>query len=236
MRELALGLAVAAGLNAALPPSAARRPLPPVTEETAVETAGLLSLGMRRMAADLGLIRMLVYYGSPEKEEAGHEGHGHPPGTHGTFDPARPELSWGGGRYPEMLPRARRLNALDPLYSYPVLYAAGALAFNLNRPQEALDLLSEALRKDPDSLQYRAYVGAIGFHRSGDTARVLSLLEPTLADPDCPTMIKMMVALMYRQKGRRADAVRVYRDVLATSRDAGYRAQARRALRSLGAL
>jgi tetratricopeptide (TPR) repeat protein len=236
VRELALGLAAAAGLHAVFlggPPSGRRAPSN-FSADTAVETVGFLSLGMRRLAADLGLIRMLVYYGTPE-DESGHEGHGHPPGGHDAYDPAHPELSWGGGHYPELLARARAIRALDPRYDYPVFYAAGALAFNLNRPSQALDLLEEALRDDPGSAQLKAYVGAIGFLKQGDGRRVVEMLEPTLADPDCPTMIKMMLALMYRQQRRPADAVRLYREVLATSRDEGYKAQARHALSTLGA-
>lgn len=231
MRELAAGLLLSAALNAGLAPIAQPPPrgVPTgLSPDTAIETAGLLSLGMRRMAADLQLIRLLVYYGSPEEavmkateeiEKRGGEG----------------EKLYATGRYPEMLPRARRILELDPKFSYAVLYGAGALAFNVGRPDEALDLLAEALQRDPDNAEYRAYVGAVAFAKKGDTSRVLALLEPTLARPDCPTMIKSMVAFMYRRLGRRADAIRVYDDILATSRDAGYRATARYALRELGA-
>jgi tetratricopeptide (TPR) repeat protein len=183
---------------------------------------------MRRMAADLGLIRMLVYYGTPEAEQARREEQAESAGKHG-------EELFGQGHYREILPRARRIRSLDPRYSYPVLYASGALAFNLGRPQEALDLLGEALKDDPGNEEYKAYVGGIGFAQSGDLPRVIAMLEPTLSRSDCPTMIKAMVALMYRKVGRRDDAARVYRDILATSRDEGYRGQAAHALAELDA-
>lgn len=220
MRELALGLLLAGAVNAAFIP-AARPPSRGVpmrlSPETAVETAGLMSLGMRRMAADLELVRLLVYYGTPEEGASEHESEN------------------GLGRYPELLPRARRILDLDPKFSYAVLYGAGALAFNLSRPNEALDLLEDALKREPDNAQYRAYIGAVGFQKSGDTSRVLAVLEPTLSRPDCPTMIKSMVAFMYKRLGRRAEAIRVYRDILGTTRDAGYRATAEHALVELGA-
>jgi tetratricopeptide (TPR) repeat protein len=217
MRELAAALALSAAVNLAPRPAVAPRPLPRLAPDTAIETATLLSLGMRRLAADLELVRLLVYYGSAE--------------------PSIPEnrLENGGGQYPEIGPRSRRILELDPSFSFAVLYGAGALAFNLDRPDEALELVASALERDPRNLEYRAYAGAIGFHRKGDTARALALLEPMLSQADCPTMIKSMVAFMYKRSGRRAEAVRVYRDILRTSRDAGYRATARNMLRELGA-
>jgi tetratricopeptide (TPR) repeat protein len=231
VRELALGLLLAAGVNAAFIP-AARPPARGVpmrlSPETAVETAGLMSLGMRRMAADLELIRLLVYYGTPDEDIIAKQQEMEARGEHG-------EKLYGAGRYPELLARARRIVELDPKFSYAVLYGAGALAFNVGRPNEALDLLEDALKRDPDNAQYRAYIGAVGFQKSGDTNRVLAMLEPTLSRPDCPTMIKSMVAFMYKRLGRRAQAIRVYRDILDTTRDAGYRATAEHALVELGA-
>lgn len=231
MKELALGLALAAAVNAAFIPSArppARGVPMRLDPETAVESAGLMSLGMRRMAADLELIRLLVYYGTPDPEIAEKQRQLEARGEHG-------EKLFGAGAYPELLPRARRILELDPKFSYAVLYAAGALAFNLGRPNEALDLLEEALKREPANAQYRAYIGAVGFQKSGDTNRVLAVLEPTLSRPDCPTMIKSMVAFMYKRLGRRGEAIRVYRDILETTRDEGYRATAEHALVELGA-
>lgn len=228
MRALALALAACAGLNALL--MRARPPRPPdplglrLEAASAVETASLLSLGMRRLAADLGLIRMLVYYGTPESDH-GEEAH--------VFDPEHPEKFWGGGVYPELGPRAERLLDIDPSFSYAALYAAGALAFNLNRPEEALEVLRYGLARDPGNYQYHAYVAAIGFHRHGDTLSVVRLLEPGLASPDCPTMIKSMMAFLYKKIGRKEKAVRLYREILETSRDPGYRSVAERMLKEL---
>lgn len=234
MRELALGVALACAVNAgarALVAVASRGVPLRLSPETAVQTAGLMSLGMRRMAADLELIRLLVYYGSrePGQEEIEDEA------EKGGFDPLHPDRFWGGGHYPEIGPRARRILELDPSFSYPVLYGAGALAFNLNRPGEALALLEEALKREPKNNEYRAYLGAIGFHKQGDVERVLALLAPTLSQPDCPTMVKSMVAYMYKRAGKRSEAIRIYHDILATTRDAGYRATAERMLQELGA-
>jgi tetratricopeptide (TPR) repeat protein len=193
--------------------------------ESAVEDASLFSLGMRRLAADLELVRLLIYYGSDEEGHGGEHAHEHEP-----FNPRHPERSWGGGSYPQLKSRALRILDKDPSFGYAALYCSGALAFNLNRPQEAIDILRYALSRDPRNREYIAYVGAVGFHRNGDAAGVIRLLEPVLHEPDCPTMIKHMVAYLYIRSGRVAEGRRLYREILETSRDEGYRRMAARAL------
>ena len=195
--------------------------------ETAAQDAALLGLGMRRLAADLEFVRLLIYYGSPEsraQDEAL---------EHSAWNPAHPESSWGGGRYLELGGRARRILSLDPTFSYVAQYAAGALAFNLGRSEEALALLRSALDHDPGNKDYQRYIGAIGFSRNGDMRGAVELLEPTLADPDCPTMIKSMAAFMYMRLNDRPHALALYRAIAATSNDQGYRALARRKLAEL---
>lgn len=217
----ALALAVCAGLNSlALRASAPARVAASgiaLEPETAVQSAALLGLGMRRLAADLEFVRLLVYYGTTETgdEEA--------------------ELATGGGHYPEVGPRGRRIAELDPTFSYAVQYAAGALAFNLHRPDQALELLRYALSQDPDNLQYRQYIGAVGFSKEGDIRKVVELLEPMLGRADCPAMIKSMVAFMYQRLGRTRDAIKLYLDIAENSKDPGYRAIARTQLEKLAA-
>lgn len=238
--SVALALAACAGINALsrwARPRAAPDPLPvKVAAQGAVETAALFSLGMRRVAADLGLIRLLIYYGSPklDHDDASHDALGHDHAHH--FDPEHPERSYGGGKYEDIGPRAMRILDVDPAFGYPALMAAGALAFNLSRPDEALELLRYGLARDPGNPQYRRYVAAVGFHRHGDMKSVIGILEPLLKEPDCPTMIKGMVAFLYLRMGRRQDAVELYREIMDFSRDEGYRRLARQKLAELNEL
>ena len=151
-----------------------------------------------------------------------------------TFNPEHPEWSYGGGRYPELGLRAMRILDIDPTFSYAALYVSGALAFNLNRPDEALGVLAYALERDPLNLQYQTYVAAIGFKKRGDIEGVIRILEPVLAAPDCPTMIKSMMAFLFKKTGRTEKAARLYREILEASGDAGYREAAARMLKELG--
>src|SRR3989338_2108626 len=183
--------------------------------DCAVETASLFALGLKRLAADLGLIRMLIYYGTPQSHEDHHRAEG-----------------W---HYPQLGPRALRILEIDPAFSYAALYASVALAFNLSRPQEALDLLEHVLKRDPGNRQYQLYIAAIGFQREGNSRKVIELLEPVLNSPDCPTMIKSMMAFLYKKSGQLDKAVRLYQEIIETSRDSGYRGTAERMLAEIRA-
>lgn len=232
-RWLGLGtaLALAMGLNALqsrFQTSIARDPHGVIlSPDSAVETAAFFSLGMRRLAADLGLIRLIIYYGTPDEREAAAEPEDHAGHDHGHEAPASEQ-----GKYQVMSYMAMRVLDLDPSLSYAALFAAGALAFNLNRPSEALEVLEYALKRDPKNVRYQSYIGAVGFHRSGDPDGVIRLLEPALADPDCPTMIKSMMAFLYRRSGHKEKAIRLYRNIL-ESRDRSYDHIARQMLQEL---
>ncbi|MDE1977072.1 MAG: hypothetical protein KGI84_07435 [Elusimicrobia bacterium] len=222
--EFLWALAACAALN-----GAARRILPSpqpidtriVSGESAVlSDAGFLSLGMRRDAADLGFIRLLLYYGTPQA--------------------GLPEdvVENGGGDYPEILPRAQRILNLDPRFEYAVIYSAGSLAFNLERTNEAVELLNEAIALNPDNIRFRALLAAVGVKNRknrADTEQILKFLAPVLASKDCPTFLKSMAAFLNAQIGRKPEALALYRDILATTTDAGYRRLAQLMIKKLNA-
>lgn len=182
--------------------------------DRAVETMSVLSLGVRRLGADLEFIRLLQYYGTPETgvvlSEAEYEG--------------------GGGRYYELLPRTERILDLDPFFSQAALFSAGALAFNLARPDEAEQLLILALKRDPGHWRYHAYLAAIGYQKAGHPEQVVRVLAPYVDEPDCPVMVRNVIAFLMRRAGRLDDAARVYGMIARTTRDPGYRRIAERAL------
>lgn len=224
---LVLALAATAGLNLLVRPYLPARGLSSrmnIEAEGAIETAALFSLGMRRMAADLALIRMIIYYGTPDgKSEYIYHGHAHD-------HDGRSEVE----SYPRLAALSMRLLDLDPLFSYGALFGAGALAFNLDRPDDALKVLQYALARDPKNIQYQAYIAAIGFHEKGDPESVIRILEPFIEDPECPTMIKSMMAFLYRRNGRIKDAIRLYLDIYENSRAENYRRSALKNLKELG--
>jgi tetratricopeptide (TPR) repeat protein len=184
----------------------------------AMEELAFVGLGMRRQDADLHFIRLLQYYGESEPGEE--EGPG-------------PHLESGGGNYPEIYPRALRLMELDPYFRYGCLYAAGALAFNLNRPEQAVSLLRAALQNDPKAWQYHLYLAAVAYKKEREFGKLVDVLEPALKDPGCPALLKSIVAGIYRKMGMLQKALALYQDIVDHSKDEGLRQASRERIRRI---
>ncbi len=162
-------------------------------EQHALGDMGGLLLGMRRLAADVAWIQLLQYYGSPE--------------THGEDNPSAAGVThghahaeFGGGRYPEFLARARRVVEIDPTFHYAYLYAASSLAWNLDRPNEALWLLADGVSRSPTYWRFRMYAAAILYRERGRFDDMLTLLENAADYPDCPNMVRVLLARVYESR------------------------------------
>ncbi len=190
--------------------------------QSSVQDALALSLGLRRLAADVWFIRLMQYYGSPEVERVrGEDGH---------FEL---EPDFGSGKYPEFLPLARHVLALDPYFTNAGLYAAGSLAFNLYRPEEAVGFLNGALVYHPREWKYVTLLAAIGYSKAKDPAKVARIIAPLLLEPDCPVMIRQLAAFLNKKAGNYREAYLIYKTILETTRDQFYIDNARRELAKL---
>lgn len=185
---------------------------------------GLLDLsgiifGMRRMAADIAWIQLMQYYGTLETDESGKE-----IDFHGE--------DYGGGKYHEVLNLTQRVIRLDPYFHYAYLYSAGALAWNLNRPEEGIILLHEGIRNDPKYWRFRLYLGAVIYQQLGKFEKMLFLLEETKKYPDCPNLVKVILSNIYEKQGRYFDSLKIWLEVL-ESKDEFYRFRAEKKILEL---
>jgi len=188
--------------------------------QSAVEDALALSLGLRRLAADIWYIRLMQYYGSSESDdpEAARSG---------------PDIHYGEGDYPEFLPLARHVLALDPYFTSAGLYAAGSLAFNMARPEEAVGFLKGALLDRPKEWKYLTLIAAIGYSKAKDPAKVSEVIEPLLKEPDCPVMLRQLAAFLNKKAGNYKKAYFIYRTILHSSKDKFYVENARKEMAKL---
>ena len=202
------------------PPSALRE-----VRHSAIEDMLALSLGARRLFADLWFIRLMQYYGTPELEE-------------GETDPsaAYERGENGAGKYPEFMALSRHIAALDPYFKNAVLYSAGSLAFNMNRPDEATGLLNYALANTPRDWKFLIMLTAIGYSKSAEPAKVAQIIAPLVRERDCPVMLKQLAAFLNKKAGNYAEAAAIYADILQTSRDPFYTLNSEKELRKLGRL
>lgn len=264
VRALALTAVLLAGLSIAL----ARlysSPMPYAafsseTAYTAVDLAGAV-FGVRRLAADIAWIQLLQYYGTPERPlskeqeyrlswdmtkylfgiDDGHDSHDRDGGG-GGGEEYHAQID--GGKYAGLLSYCYRIVALDPFYTYAYLYGGGALAWNLNRPEEALELLRHGitvmerchhdLTRDVQQpyWQLNLYVSAIVYRTSGDHAAMVRLLETAVRQPAAPNMVKAILANIYQKQNNLPAAARLWLEIY-DSKDPSYRATAEKKLAEL---
>jgi tetratricopeptide (TPR) repeat protein len=157
-----------------------------------LQDVGLAAAGLRAVAADLAWIQLLQYMadGIPEMRDS------------------RP--------YEHVATMSLRVARLDPSFHRAYLYAAGILAWfpEVDRPDEALEVLKEGMREDPDEPLYRVYIAALAYKRRGDADRMIALLEPTMDDPRSPIIMKDIVANLYKARGDYARALEIWNGIL----------------------
>lgn len=191
-----LSAALALGSDAAMDRFAPR--FPPLAElpatPYALQDAALVSGGLRAAAADLAWVELLQY------------------GAGGSPDlPDRP-----GRVFDRMKDMSLRVVRLDPSFRRAYLYGAGILAWfrNVDRPDEAVELLREGMKNDPGERAYSVFVAAIAFQQKGDVDKTVALLESTLSDPHSPIETRAILANLYKTRGEYAKALAVWDAIL----------------------
>lgn len=194
----------------------------PFGSEGGFRDLGFLLLGMRRLAADMAWISVLQYFGDREFAET----------TNKDTQPHSHSLE--GGKYPALKKMVLRVMRLDPSLHYATLYGAGAFGWLLNRPQEAMELLQEGIKNNPTYWQFRLYVGALLYREKGQFSEMIVLLEEAIQFPDCPTMIKSVLANIYKERKNYQRALEIWLEVVENEKtDAWYKMQAEKQIKEL---
>ena len=227
----------------------------------AILDLGTVLAGMRRLGADIAWIQLLQYYGSSEnpvdreteynisldmtkhifgvgqKEEAA--------GKHNEEEHYHTQVE--GGHYPDLLKYCNRIVDLDPYFSFVYLYGSGALAWNLNRDDEALELLAKGIR---NMERYRAditrdlhqpfwqlnlYTSAILYRNTGENEKMVSLLATAARQREAPNLVKVILANIYQNSKKYKPALDLWTEVR-DSRDPGYYSRAGEKIKELNIL
>ncbi|MFH1283458.1 MAG: hypothetical protein ABII27_07315 [bacterium] len=186
-----------------------------VIENTELQDIGGIIFGFRGTTADIAWIELLQYIGG------------------GLFLDEDSSKSYEKIQY-----FAKRIIKIDPFYRPAILYAASILAWfkNVNRPEEALELLREGIKKDPSYWPYHLYIAAITYKNiSSDSEQALSILESAVRRDDCPIIVKNILSNIYKEMKRYDDAMRIWLGVL-NSNEVYYYDDARREIEILRGL
>jgi tetratricopeptide (TPR) repeat protein len=187
---------------AAFPPLSQVPPTPFSTQD-----AGFAAAGMRAAAADLAWIQLLQYLANSL--------------------PAMHDDS--GERYDALLTLSQRVVRLDPSFHRAYLYGASILGWfpEVNRPDQAVELLQEGMRRDPGQKRYSLLLAALAYKRSGDSSKMVALLEGSLDDPSTPGLVKAILANYYKAQGKYAQALALWVRVLDDPGEASMHPRAR---------
>ncbi|MFA5975999.1 MAG: hypothetical protein WC859_07520 [Elusimicrobiota bacterium] len=194
-------------------------PFPPLSVSLSTQVSSLhdftgIAAGLRRLAADIAWIQTLQYYGTAEEGQSDFESDN------------------GMGDYPLLLSYCQRVTRIDPFFSYAYYYGAGSLGWNLNRWDEAEILLRQGIQNNPHDARLKEYLGSIAYEHNHDVSKLAEFLESFIYDPECPNLLRSILANIYKKQKLFGKALRVWVMVYDTG-DPTYRTAAETHIREL---
>jgi len=194
-------------------------PYPSMTASLSTPQANLgdvggVALGLRRISADLAWIQTLQYYG--------------------TLEPGQSESDFenGLGHYPLFLAHCRHAAGIDPYFTYIYLYGGSVLGWNLNRLSEAEELLREGIARNPTEWRLPQYLAGLAYQKNHDVIELMRFLETIVQDPQCPLMMKALLANLYKKQRLFDKAIALWETIYQNG-DADYRLRAIRQVQDI---
>jgi tetratricopeptide (TPR) repeat protein len=136
-------------------------------------------------------------------------------------------------RYKKLFDYCRLTSDLNPHFLKPYELGTSVLAFQVNRPQEAAELLRRGIEENPGSTRLKVLLAAVGYMNADKYEAILPILEGIIRSGEAPPMMINILANTYQKVGRWDDAVRVWRWILSHSTKAEEKELAVRALEKL---
>jgi hypothetical protein len=243
------GVAIAANVmltSCAMGPSAAPMVYRfPLARYFVQDSVGLVA-GLRRVMGDIAWIQLLVYSGSPweshvdelsDEEFADLKADRAKPHDHAHESEAehREHITHiTPGRYLNLLAHTQRVVRLDPAFGFAYFYGTGVLAWNLNRADEAQQLIDEGIEKleyqknNPKSDYWTLllYRSAIVYKLGGKYNEMIGRMSQIVQDGKAPNMLKAILANLYLKNKDYRSSMAVWK-LLLSSGDPEYVDRAR---------
>ncbi len=163
--------------------------------KTTLQDVAGVTLGIRRLLADIAWIQTLNYYGTEEEGQTEEEFHN------------------GLGKYPDFLAYCLHVARIDPYFTYIYYYGGGVLGWNLNRLNEAEQLLKEGIANNPREWRLPQYLAGLAYQKNHDSENLIKFLELITNDPECPLLMKALLANLYKKQHRYVDSLRIWKIV-----------------------
>lgn len=190
----------------------------PIDKFFVIDSIGII-LGIRKLVSDLAWIQLLQYYGGPPPEDYEKhikKNHIHHENHTEHMTKIQP------GKYKKLLDYCRRVTILDPLYSYVYFYGIGALAWNLERPDEALQYAEEGLKNlefqkydnNSDYWEVVKYQQAIYYKLGGKYKEMLDKIKVIVEGGKAPNLVKAILANLYKKFGFYKESLNIWYQLL----------------------
>jgi tetratricopeptide (TPR) repeat protein len=157
-----------------------------------------IAMGFRRLTADIAWIQTLVYYGTTDE----------------TIDSEAAEN--GGGHYPLFLAYCQRVAEIDPNFNYIFYYGGGVLGWNLNRLDEAEQLLKEGVDAHPKEWRFQQYLAGLAYQKNHNMTKLTEFLQGFAEQSDCPNLLRSILANIYKKQKRYKEAIHIWSIVYET--------------------
>lgn len=171
-------------------------PYPPfeklLIQHSGFQDVAFIVSGFRSLAADVAWVQLL--------QNMGDYGHAEEKGM----------------SYPYLKDDTLRVTRIDPYFKRAYMFGAATLAYlqTTNRPAEALEVLNEGIRYNPKHWPFHTFVSGVGYKQSNQFEKMIKMLETSLADPECPTMVKAILANAYKLHRRYPESLALWKIIL----------------------
>lgn len=192
----------------------------PLEKYFVLDSVGIIS-GLRRLVSNIAWIQLLQYYGEDPQED---EPNNYSDTNREYYRHKQYMLRIQPGEYRELLQYCQRIVRLDHLFSYIYFYGSGVLAWNVERPDEALKLIDEGLRylefqkNNPESDYWTLvlYQSAI-YYKIGEKYKEMVVeLEKIVSRGNAPNLVKVILANLYKKFGEYDKALNLWYHILST--------------------
>jgi len=129
------------------------------------------------------------------------------------------------GSYPKFLSDCRRVAKIDPYFTYVYYYGGASLGWNLNRLSEAEELLKEGIANNPTEWRLPQYLAGLAYQKNHNVQELMRFLESIVQDPQCPLLMKALLANLYKKQHLFDKAVIMW-EIVYESGDPDYRRRA----------
>lgn len=117
-------------------------------------------------------------------------------------------------RYAKLYDYCALASDLNPQFISIYTFGGNALAFHLNRIDQAAKLFEKGIKANPSAMRLKFLLAAIGYQHTEDYKMIIPVFEEEAGRPDAPPMLVNILANTYQKVGRYQDAIRVWKKLL----------------------